>query len=539
MKKIVFFFLLLFIPIIIVNAETVTYDLCKTGCEYNSYDAILNNIKELDPNKTYDFVINIKDNGTYETSVIIPTHIDGIGYPQRNQSTFKVNGEKGSEPTIKGTEQFFQISYLDYTEIKNVNFEGDKCIVEYHNDKTNSSTKITNSTFNCNYVSLNHKNVEVDNIKFDSTQFFIPFINEKVTIKNSTIKGIGYQFSDNEWHPGVRFDSKNVTIENSTITSDSLWDYVYSKVTIKDSTIKLSKEYNSESDSLNITNSTITVPNGIRTFGLMEIDKTTINVNSNVGLTFINGTGVIKNSKINGAKTFGIEYIADNFANKYNLKITNTDLTNNTNSLHLKTGKVCRIWDETTCDYYSNDYKEKNALYKYNIMINTWITGSKIKSILAENGGTVYVDRTNTWSSKPKRANNLNKGNVVELTKGRVIYEQSNKDVLKLNVDKEVNLNKYFEDLGGKVLGEWIVENPSILKIVNGKIVPLKVGKTTITANVDNTYYVLEIEVTADMLAKNPETTTFAPYIVILLLVAISIIYISQKYRITQKSKVD
>mgnify|MGYP007056182929 CR=1 FL=1 len=316
MKKKILLVASLFLFIGIVNADAITYDLCKEGCTYSSYDDIINNISTLDTSKSYDFVINIKDNATYETSASI-----SVGLKEEwAKSTFKVIGENGSEPTIKGTEKYFYISPFNYAEVKNVNYEGEHCIVDYHNSNNNSSTKITNSNLNCDFVSLNHKAVEINNVKFDGKQFFTPFISENVIIKNSNIKGVGFEYNQNEWHPGVRFDSNNVTITNSTITSDSLWDDVYSTVTIKDSTINLSKEYNSKSDSLNITNSNIKVPDGIKTFGLMNIDKTTINVNSNIGLTFVNGSGTIKNSKISGAKVYGIEYVADNFANKYNQK---------------------------------------------------------------------------------------------------------------------------------------------------------------------------------------------------------------------------
>jgi len=517
MKKNFLVIALLFIFTGIVKAETITYELCKSGCTYSSYDDILTDIKGKDLNTKYDFVVNIRDNETYEATVKIPHYVQNVGYPVKNQSTFKVNGVKGSEPTIKGTEKYFYIGFGNHTEINNVNIEGDYCETEYGDSKQTSSTKITNSTLDCNFVSLNTKNVEVDNIRFDGTQFFAPFISENVIVKNSNIKGTGFEFNQNEWHPGVRFDSNNVQIINTTIRSDGLWDDYYSEVLIKDSTITLDNGFKSKSDKLTIKNSTITAPKGVEKFGLLDFDNATIKVNSQVGLRFVNGSGVIKNSNISGAKEYGIEYIADSFANKFNLKIDNTDLTNNTNSLHLKTAEVvCRFWDEATCDYYTNDYQEKNPLYKYGIMVNVWMTNSKIKNIKAEDGGVVYVGKTNHWSSKPKRANSFDKGNVVELTKGKVIYEESNTGILKLNVDKEVNLNTYFEDLG-EVLGDWIIEDSSIVKIVNGKIIPLKVGTTTITAHINNTYYVLGVTVTEDML--NPETKDILISLVVILFI--------------------
>ena len=56
------FVLFLFTPCI-VHARTKTYDICKSGCEYNNILNVWQDINRLESN--YDVVINFKDNGPY------------------------------------------------------------------------------------------------------------------------------------------------------------------------------------------------------------------------------------------------------------------------------------------------------------------------------------------------------------------------------------------------------------------------------------------------------------------------------------------
>lgn len=59
-------FLFIFMPI--VKAETITYNICKSGCEYSDLNALkdeINNISDDD-----DVVIDFLDNETYDASNI-------------------------------------------------------------------------------------------------------------------------------------------------------------------------------------------------------------------------------------------------------------------------------------------------------------------------------------------------------------------------------------------------------------------------------------------------------------------------------------
>jgi hypothetical protein len=184
-------------------------------------------------------------------------------------------------------------------------------------------------------------------------------------------------------------------------------------------------------------------------------------------------------------------------------------------------------YDETPADYYTDQYQPERIHEKYGYRINGIIKNSKIKDIVTEDkkglgAGNVYVTKSAKWSSKPTRAQSLTAGNIVELNHGVVILEKDNSAVLNLR-DKNVNIIKYFEELTGQVLGEWTVVDPTILKIVDGKIIPLKAGNTEIYTVVNGTSYVLSVYITEDQL--NPNTKTFISYIVIFVLAVSGMIF--------------
>ena len=58
MKKIVYLLLIMFLIPIFVNAETLTYNVCESGCEYNSFLAVIHDIKAITNKSDKDIIIN-------------------------------------------------------------------------------------------------------------------------------------------------------------------------------------------------------------------------------------------------------------------------------------------------------------------------------------------------------------------------------------------------------------------------------------------------------------------------------------------------
>ena len=64
MKKRFFFLILLFVPIL-VKGETLVYNVCENGCEYDDINEVYDEILSLPRNVTHDITLNIKDGRSY------------------------------------------------------------------------------------------------------------------------------------------------------------------------------------------------------------------------------------------------------------------------------------------------------------------------------------------------------------------------------------------------------------------------------------------------------------------------------------------
>ena len=523
MKKNIFLIALLFIFTGIVKAETITYDLCKTGCTYSKYDDIMDSIAALDNTKVYEVLIDIKDGETYEVGKS-PSFEYGWGNAyEAVKSHALIKGSGQTRPKLIPKEETgrIKISFFDNISIENVNFDGGALEVE--GDLYRPGTlKIKNSNINIEEVRLNTPDVELEKVDVKTNFFFMIYVNDRITIKDSKIKIINLDSSEAEHLAGIRMDNQYVTIINTEIETNNFYatgcDETY---LIEDSNIKITKNFITDSADFTIKNTDLDIKGSFEMYGKAYFENVNLVSGHTVGLKLADADATLKNVKISGATEYALEIGSHDFKSGYIVKADNVDLLNNKNSIHLVTGTQCMYYDEMTCDYYTDGTKAEGVEKKHNTIINAWFTNSKIKSIITEDkknlgAGNAYFDNTNTWSSTPTRGNDLNKYNVVELNKGKVLIEESNKGTLKLNVDKEVNLNTYFEDLG-EVLGEWLIEDNSIVKVIDGKIIPLKVGTTKLTANINNTYYVLSVTVTEDML--NPETKDILISLVVILFI--------------------
>ena len=125
---------------------------------------------------------------------------------------------------------------------------------------------------------------------------------------------------------------------------------------------------------------------------------------------------------------------------------------------------------------------------------------------------TIYVTSNNTWLSQIKRSkdNNMDMNslyNVVEGFNSKIIIDQATNITLKMS--EEGDLQSYFNELKDvdPSLISWSVEDASILKIVNGKAIPLKLGSTNVTATYKNSNYTINFKITSLMSdITNPKT---------------------------------
>ncbi len=123
---------------------------------------------------------------------------------------------------------------------------------------------------------------------------------------------------------------------------------------------------------------------------------------------------------------------------------------------------------------------------------------------------TIFFTAANKWSKSIVKGINLNSAaNVVEGFNSKVIIDLEKAKTIKLSATDSVQaLFEELKDVNPKDI-LWRVADPSILKIVDGKVVPLKIGTTAITATFDNTNYTVNYRVTSIKSAnaiKNPKT---------------------------------
>ncbi len=545
MKKNIFLILLL-IPILIVKAETIEkkYDLCQEGCTYNNINTIFADILAVDKTKSYDFKIEIKDGETYEIERRYGEmfYLDGTAEVQK--STFTIIGLGDNHPTLHVVDNSYTLRLLKVRglRIENINIDNDS--VDIHNNGYNAFAGLEHYLImkNCNITAKDiwqyGKNATFENCNITTGSILA---SEDTTYKNTTIN-----LNNNGLNRGIDFGRSNTKLENSTINTNGNRVSTYS-LTLTGSTINGNLEASGKQTYTNSKiNGSLSVNNGYVNFNNIEItqglsiSKTYCNNFSNEFDTY---KSTIKNSKIsnqNGTSIFLSNREPDT------LTINNSDLTNSKCSIisDIPVPVPCggASYGQTIYPTFLAYTDDLNIVVDvYNSKVNCAMTKSTDTTI---NGINMYFNQSNTWSNPISRGTDIDKNNVVELNNGKIYIDFGNKGVLKLNVDLSKPIIDYFKDIipEGKVLGEWKIEDPTIVKVVDGKIVPLKVGTTKLIATIDNNNYVLEIEVTSDMLPspkaeQNPDTGAFTSYILFTILIMAALIFINQKNKRIYKIK--
>lgn len=564
MKKIILIIIAVFCSISIVKAGDYYFELCKSGCEYNDLNDIYQILHDFDRTVINNVTIEVKDNETYTL-----THRSTFNwYYLTNQAVIKsvvvFKGQKGNNPTITLADDGQWLTFLDtyYETFENLNFVTDKNISLGENLYNNNGyTKFINCNIKGGFVGLDGHKVYLDNTKITANQLTI----DSNEIKNSTIEVDGKptsMFQERRFSVG---DSKiyNSTIKSVPVIDANLYEVKDSNITgeiqaynLSLDTTTINGKITTNGENIDISNSTIT--NGLR---IVKGYCTYYQPNSQEDNPIYDFGPFAANIKITNSniKNPNGEAVFVSLRDNYSMVVENSNLSNSTCSVvsNIPITHVCHMGNHNNnikASFLDNNPKPQANIMVDNSKINCAMTLSTDQRIT--NAFDMYFTNTNTWTSPPVRGTKgveltslageglyyslpnyekvLKNNNVVELNGGKIYIEHGNQGTLILDVDLSKDITDYFEDLlpEGVVLGEWLIEDESIVKIVDSKIVPLKIGTTTITGTINNDYYVLYINVKDNPV--NPNTRD------IILIVAFGLFIIPMIYivlRLNTKNK--
>ncbi len=218
----------------------------------------------------------------------------------------------------------------------------------------------------------------------------------------------------------------------------------------------------------------------------------------------------IKNSNIKG--------ISCSFSKSVPIEIDNSNLL----------GDKCSISVSSYMQHQANKSTINNATFLYEAGTkqessflpatpnagDVIIKNSKLNCACAGAGGgqfnvNIYIDSSNIITDEL-----ANRTSVEENHSGHVYIESSNTDDLVVNVDTDVPIDQYFKNIKNIDDVIWEVEDETIAKIEDNKIIPLKAGTTNIYGIENRNYYKLAITVREDVVEPTPTATvtpTVAP----------------------------
>ena len=205
MKKYFYILLILLLMPILVNAETLEYNICKNGCEYDELSEVLNILTEMSNNLEFngqDIIINITDNESYDltdTEYIIANEdrINDISSITINGNNAIINNNNDSMINFAMSAQKITINNLNIINT----FDND----EYANAKEIPSDvidKLLAITVNSELVEINNCNIPElmsmnGNIKIRKSKINV-VISDSLNIDDSDIGFIwGFVSSNN------------------------------------------------------------------------------------------------------------------------------------------------------------------------------------------------------------------------------------------------------------------------------------------------------------------------------------------------------
>ena len=117
----------------------------------------------------------------------------------------------------------------------------------------------------------------------------------------------------------------------------------------------------------------------------------------------------------------------------------------------------------------------------------------------------IYIDSTNEWEDNViDRSDN---GNVLEEGDGKIYIETSNNESVEVSTDDDLSLSDYFDNIVNINNVIWEVEDDTIARIENNKIIPLKPGTTNIYGTEGRNFYKLAFTVREDVVEPTPTPT--------------------------------
>ncbi len=519
MKKKLILIMLLFIPFI-VKAENIekNYELCKSGCEYSDVNVIFQDIMASDRTKAYDFIIEVKDGETYK---IQRTYGEMFfnDVVEIDKSSFTIKGVGEERPTFGVVDNSYPIRFLAVSQmtLENIIIENESVDFHtcYYHDFEGVDEKLTvkNVEIRAKDIWLNGDNIYYENVKITTGSILASGQEQKASFKNVEIIN-----NTDGVNRGLTFTGYT-TFENSTITTSGR-TVIASNLTLNDSTV------NGDIEARGVQKYTDSKVNGsVKLYDAhLEFDNVEVNKGVVVSRTYCNNfdnnfnenaKSTIKNSKISNPNGNAVTLSVRD--KDVTIDIENTDLDNSSCSVvsFSPAPIVCgeANYTQNIRPTFLADTNTASLDIQVNVKnskVNCAMTSSEDTTLNAVN---MYFSDDNIWSKKINRGIDPATFNVVELQNGRIYIDHKKEDVLRLNVDKDKPISEYFEDLLGdnaEVLGEWLIGDPSILKIENGKIIPLKVGVTTISGVVNSEIYTIEITVEAEDLNPNTKDIVIA-----------------------------
>ena len=461
MKKYIFILLIiLFVPVF-ANAETLEFNICKSGCEYESLADVYQHT-ELFAGNDYDVIINFNENEIYE-----PTNFN-ISFGEGKISSLTINGNNA----VLNISENLTIRDVNNVAIKDLNINCNRFITENF-----TNLNLSNVSINANRIVIQGKEPELNQPAQANNK---PWLNNKLSINNSSIKTVGREDSDIGDSDFLFVDG---TIENSEITGFLICE-------LSDIRIKSSKLIDAK-----------IVDGFMDPFGTnIYIDSST-HFNSSVTRKKISremvetqGNGAIllspNGSLIEFDKSFFEPWIEQGVSPELESHI-----------------------------YF---YQDINKVIKTNTNINEF----ESEFINTYKDGIGYDDIKDLpieWKSEDESIATLDNGTIKPIAKGQVdlvgtrgndIYtihltvdmpaKKTNEKKIRMAPSTKITLNSVFKDLDISSLSDdvWEISNPKVAKVVNGEIISLSKGETDIVATINGVKYVYHLTVSDTLVSK-------------------------------------
>ncbi len=501
MKKGLFLILLMICPMF-VHALDLEYHVCKSGCEYTELEEVLGAMNALTGTYGNNATIYIDDAEAYELT--------------NNNYVYNIYG---------------WVDSIYRSRFDNISILGTK-------EQPKITTTSTHQDFNYNDRSIfieAYGNIVIKNVKIEVPGSIMlgtkgNVVLDKVDIKTESLNSY--------------FTAKENTISNMNLTGDLV---LTSLSTVKDSKIDGILDLAG-----GLVGENLTINGHIYNYGHLNIKNTVIDAKgSDYGIVFpyndclgdcgssynYGKDSSIKDSVIKNAKDGAILYNRSNPHQKTQLRIDGTDMGSNPTSIVMY--NVYSWGPNEFYDGYSVEVSNSkvSGAETYKIKHEDW-GNQEIPKFAEAKALNMHFDATNTWVKPIHRVNdpskkNSKKANIVETDKGRIVIDRKNSVLLVLNVTNDMSVEKIFEELG-EVLGEVKIDDPSIVKLVDGKLVALKAGETDVTFVVENTNYIVHVKV--DKVEKNPETIDAIIIALVLFVTALVVFAVNSKKLIKNRS---